>query len=56
MRRKKLNYNILIGGSAGQGMDTISDFIEKSLKKKDFMCFLIKIICQELEVDIIILK
>lgn len=34
-----MNYNILIGGSAGQGMDTISDFIEKSLKKKGFYVF-----------------
>lgn len=34
-----MNYNILIGGSAGQGMDTISDFLEKSLKKKGFYVF-----------------
>ena len=34
-----MSYNILIGGSAGQGMDTISDFLEKSLKKKGFYVF-----------------
>ncbi|MGV3075486.1 hypothetical protein ACEE21_10230 [Clostridium baratii] len=27
-----MDYNILIGGSAGQGMDTVSDFLEKALK------------------------
>lgn len=34
-----MNYNILIGGSAGQGMDTISDFLEKAIKKKGFYVF-----------------
>lgn len=34
-----MDYNILIGGSAGQGMDTISDFLEKALKKKGFYIF-----------------
>lgn len=34
-----MDYNILIGGSAGQGMDTISTFLEKSLKKKGFYVF-----------------
>lgn len=34
-----MNYNILIGGQAGQGMDTISDFVEKVLKNKGFYVF-----------------
>lgn len=34
-----MNFNILIGGTAGQGMDTISDFLEKFLKKKGFFVF-----------------
>lgn len=35
----KLNYNVLIAGAAGQGMDTISNFLEKILKKKGFYVF-----------------
>jgi len=34
-----VNYNILIGGAAGQGMDTISDFLEKILKLKGYNVF-----------------
>lgn len=34
-----MDYNILIGGSAGQGMDTVSDFLEKALKKKGLYVF-----------------
>lgn len=34
-----MKYNILIGGQAGQGMDTISDFVEKVLKNKGFYVF-----------------
>ena len=34
-----MNYNILIGGSAGQGMDTVSDFLEKAFKKKGVYIF-----------------
>jgi 2-oxoglutarate ferredoxin oxidoreductase subunit alpha len=34
-----MNYNILIGGSAGQGMDTISDFLEKFIKAKGLHVF-----------------
>ena len=34
-----MNYNVLIGGAAGQGMDTISNFLEKILKKKGFYVF-----------------
>jgi 2-oxoglutarate/2-oxoacid ferredoxin oxidoreductase subunit alpha len=34
-----LKYNILVGGSAGQGMDTISDFLEKFLKAKGLYVF-----------------
>jgi 2-oxoglutarate ferredoxin oxidoreductase subunit alpha len=34
-----LKLNILIGGSAGQGMDTVSVFLEKALKKGGFYVF-----------------
>lgn len=34
-----MKLNLLIGGSAGQGMDTVSDFIEKALKKSGFYVF-----------------
>ncbi|MBE6053045.1 MAG: 2-oxoacid:acceptor oxidoreductase subunit alpha [Clostridium sartagoforme] len=34
-----MEYNILIGGSAGQGLDTISDFLEKIIKKSGFYLF-----------------
>lgn len=34
-----MNYNILIGGSAGQGMDTVSDFLEKAFKKNGAYVF-----------------
>lgn len=34
-----MNYNILIGGSAGQGMDTVSDFLEKAFKKSGAYVF-----------------
>ena len=34
-----MKFNILVGGTAGQGMDTISDFIEKLLFKKGFYVF-----------------
>lgn len=37
-----MNYNILIGGSAGQGMDTVSDFLEKAFKKNGAYVFSIK--------------
>lgn len=39
MEVKILVYNILIGGSAGQGMDTISDFLEKFFKDKGYHVF-----------------
>ncbi len=32
-------FNILIGGQAGQGMDTISNFVEKVLQAKGFYVF-----------------
>ncbi|MBC2581638.1 2-oxoacid:acceptor oxidoreductase subunit alpha [Clostridium sp. DJ247] len=35
-------YNILIGGSAGQGMDTISAIFEKILKKEGYYTFATK--------------
>lgn len=34
-----MKFNILIGGSAGQGMDTVSIFLEKALKKSGFYVF-----------------
>lgn len=34
-----MNFNILVGGQAGQGMDTISDFIEKVLKLNGYSVF-----------------
>jgi 2-oxoglutarate ferredoxin oxidoreductase subunit alpha len=34
-----LKYNILIGGAAGQGMDTISSLFEKILKKKGYYLY-----------------
>lgn len=34
-----MEFNILVGGSAGQGMDTISDFLEKVLKLKGYYVF-----------------
>ncbi|MDP4088639.1 MAG: 2-oxoacid:acceptor oxidoreductase subunit alpha [Bacillota bacterium] len=34
-----MTFNILIGGQAGQGMDTISNFIEKVLKSKGWNVF-----------------
>lgn len=37
-----MKYNILIGGSAGQGMDTISVLLEKILKKKGYYVYTTK--------------
>ncbi|GAA0087060.1 2-oxoacid:acceptor oxidoreductase subunit alpha [Clostridium sp. CTA-7] len=34
-----MEYNILIGGSAGQGLDTLSDFLEKTIKKSGLYLF-----------------
>ena len=34
-----MEYNILIGGSAGQGLDTVSDFLEKVIKKSGLYLF-----------------
>lgn len=34
-----MKYNILIGGQAGQGMDTIADFLEKCIKSKGYYIF-----------------
>lgn len=34
-----MNYNILIGGQAGQGMDTIADFLENCIKSKGYYIF-----------------
>jgi 2-oxoglutarate/2-oxoacid ferredoxin oxidoreductase subunit alpha len=35
----KVKYNLLVGGSAGQGMDTISDFLEKYFKGRGLYIF-----------------
>lgn len=37
-----MSYNILIGGSAGQGMDTLAGILEKVLKRKGFEIFTIR--------------
>ncbi|MFZ5989565.1 MAG: 2-oxoacid:acceptor oxidoreductase subunit alpha [Bacillota bacterium] len=37
-----MDYNILIGGSAGQGMETLSSILEKILKRKGFEIFTIR--------------
>jgi len=37
-----LDYNILIGGAAGQGMDTLSHILAKTLKNQGFYVFLHK--------------
>ncbi len=39
MRCLTLKFNILVGGTAGQGMDTISDFLERLFMKKGFYVF-----------------
>lgn len=37
-----MNYNILIGGSAGQGIETLSSVFEKILKRQGFEVFTIR--------------
>ena len=37
-----MDYNILIGGAAGQGMDTLASILEKILKKNGFQIFTIR--------------
>jgi 2-oxoglutarate ferredoxin oxidoreductase subunit alpha len=39
---KKLKYNVLIGGSAGQGMDTISALFERILKNSGYYVYTTK--------------
>ena len=34
-----MKYNILVGGAAGQGMDTVSSLIEKILKRKGYYVY-----------------
>ena len=34
-----MDYNILVGGSAGQGVDTVGTFLEKSLKRLGYYVF-----------------
>lgn len=41
-RGEVVNYNILIGGAAGQGIDTISAVFEKILKRQGFEVFTIR--------------
>jgi len=41
-RGEFVNYNILIGGAAGQGIDTISAVLEKILKRQGFQVFTIR--------------
>ena len=37
-----MNYNVLIGGAAGQGMDTLAAIFEKLLKRKGFSIFTVR--------------
>ncbi|MEN1761937.1 2-oxoacid:acceptor oxidoreductase subunit alpha [Anoxynatronum sibiricum] len=37
-----MDYNLLIGGSAGQGMDTLSGLLERSLKRNGYHVFVHK--------------
>ncbi|AQS06403.1 2-oxoacid:acceptor oxidoreductase subunit alpha [Clostridium beijerinckii] len=37
-----MNYNILIGGAAGQGVDTTASILEKLLKKSGYSVFTVK--------------
>ncbi|MCX7841618.1 MAG: 2-oxoacid:acceptor oxidoreductase subunit alpha [Clostridia bacterium] len=37
-----MDYNILIGGSAGQGMDTLAAILERVLKRKGFQIFTVR--------------
>ncbi len=37
-----MNYNILIGGSAGQGVDTVSAILERIIKRQGFEVFTIR--------------
>ncbi|NRZ58309.1 Pyruvate/2-oxoacid:ferredoxin oxidoreductase gamma subunit [Clostridium beijerinckii] len=37
-----MNYNILIGGAAGQGVDTTASILEKLLKKSGYSVFYCK--------------
>lgn len=37
-----MDYNILIGGAAGQGMDTLAAVLEKHLKRKGFQLFTVR--------------
>ena len=37
-----MDYNILIGGAAGQGMDTLAAILEKHLKRKGFRLFTVR--------------
>ncbi len=41
-KRCSMNYNILIGGSAGQGMETTASILETVLKRKGMECFSIR--------------
>ena len=40
-----MDFNILVGGAAGQGVDTVAKALELILKNKVLRFFSIKIIC-----------
>ena len=42
IRGENVNYNILIGGSAGQGIETVSAVFERIVKRQGFEVFTIK--------------
>lgn len=42
IRGEKMDYNVLVGGAAGQGMETITSIIEKSLKRAGLEIFTIR--------------
>jgi 2-oxoglutarate ferredoxin oxidoreductase subunit alpha len=42
LRGGVVDYNILIGGAAGQGMDTLAAVLEKQLKRKGFQLFTVR--------------
>ncbi len=42
LRGEEMNKSILVGGAAGQGMDTIAAILEKILKRKGFRIFTVR--------------
>lgn len=43
---EKVDYTILVGGAAGQGLDTFANIMEKIIKDADIMYLPTGIICQ----------